>query len=531
MPNGIAPKAESRKNSPTRLYAGHSQGSAYVVLVTSLVALLLLYWKTVALMVGTWHNSSYAHGFLILPISLYLVWLGRERLIHLVPRPNPLGLLFLAPVCVAWFLGGLAEVVVLQRVALVCMVIGLVWVELGTEFVRALRFPLAFLFFAVPIGDSLIPYLQDFTAWFTVKALDLVGVPVLLEGRILTVGSGAWEVAQACSGVRFLISSLAVGFLYAGVGFRTWKRRILFLILSAMVPILVNGLRVFGIVILGEYRGSAAAAYADHVIYGWFFFSLVTLLLLGIGGSLRERREREAVHAVSFRNSSLSAGNLVSQNQTEREVSSGAIILTALAGLILLALSPFFLGLLNGAAPDHTALPAYSLKVKAPWTIAVRTDSEWVPRFVGTSSELQQVYVSGAHQVVLYLGFYSTRQGTKLASSQNVLYIESHWLRVSEGVSTVAVDGEPSRVHETVIRSARTTWMIWSWYWVNGEFTESGYRAKYLLARSRLFGSKTGSAAIVLATDFTLNPVEAESVLEDFLAHADFFAGSPYQPH
>ena len=500
-----------------------------MVLALSLVALLLLYWKTAASMAETWRNLSYAHGFLILPISLYLVWLQRERLIHLAPRPNPLLLLVLAPICVAWLLGALAGVVVVQRVALVCMVICLVWLELGTEFVRRLQFPLVFLFFAVPIGDSLIPYLQDFTAWFAVKALDLVGVPVLLEGRILSVSSGTWEVAQACSGLRFLISSLTIGFLYAGIALRTWRRRILFLLLSGLVPILANGFRVFGIVILGEYRGSVVAAYADHLIYGWLFFSAVTLLLLAIGWSLREKRESETVPPAGVSDASLLVGDLSPLKHAGHEGLVRAMVLTSLAALILLALSPLSLVYFNRTILDQPYLPTDALTVKAPWTPSVRADSEWAPHYVGTFSELQRVYVSGPRQVVLYLAFYSPLQGTKLASSQNVLYLGSHWLRVSEGISNPRVNGDPRRVHETVVRSARTTYMIWNWYWIDGEFTGSEYRAKYLLARARLFGSKKGSAAIALATDFSGNPAEAKSALEDFLAHATLFASSSNQ--
>jgi exosortase A len=429
-----------------------------------------------------------------------------------------------------WLLGALAEVVVIQNLTLVGMVIALVWAELGRDALRELRFPLAFLFFAVPIGDSLIPSLQDFTAWFTVKALDLVGIPVFLEGRILTVGSGTWEVAQACSGVRFLISSLAVGFLYAGLAFRTWKRRILFLLLSAGVPILANGLRVFGIVILGEYRGSAAAAYADHIIYGWLFFSLITLCLMSIGWSLRERREREAVPDTGAKGASLAAENLVSQSHTEREISAWPILFTAFSALILLALPPISLAFLDKATPERASLPADSLTVTGPWVVAERIAPEWTPHFVGTSSELQRVYVSGPRQVDLYLAYYSPREGSKLASSQNALFVEPQWQRVSEGVSTAVVDDEPTRLHETIIRSARTTCMIWSWYWVGGDFTESAYRAKYLLARSRLFRDKRGAAAIAVASDLTFDRSEAESVLQDFLAHTRFLADSPHQP-
>ena len=499
---------------------------AVVVTAALLVALLLLYWKTAALMAEMWRAPSYSHCYLIFPVTLYLVWLRRERLICLTPRPNPWGLVLFAALSFAWLLGALAEVLVLQRLALVGMVPALVWAVLGTDALRELRFPLAFLFFTVPVGDSLVPHLQDLTAGFAVKALDLVGVPVLLEGRILTVRSGTWEVAGACSGIRFLITSLVIGFLYAGLALQTWKRRILLLVIAVVVPILANGFRVFGIVILGEYRGDAASAYFHHVTYGWLFFSVVTILLLVIGSRLREQKETQTVPAVSIGDASLPAETSVSQGPSGPDTSARAITATALAALILLASAPIAQVSLDKATPERTSLPANSITVTGPWMSLDTIASEWTPQFVGTSSVLQRAYVSGPGRVDLYIAYYSPRDGTKLASSGNAVYLEPQWQRISEGVSIPVLTDKAVRVHETVVRSARTSCLIWSWYWVGGEFTQSEYRAKYLLARSRLFADKRGGAAIAVASDFTFDRSEAESTLRDFLTHSAFFADS-----
>ena len=503
---------------------------AVLVVGASLLALLVLYWKTVALMAETWRSATYSYCFFLFPISFYLVWLRRERLALTMPRPNPRALFFLAALSLVWLLGALAEVVVVERLALVGMIVSLVLAELGTEIVSELRFPLAFLFFAVPIGDSVVPDLQDFTAWFAVRALDLVGVPVLLEGRTLTVGSGMYEVAQACSGLRFLTSSLAAGFLFAGLAFRTWKRRILFLLISAVVPILANALRVFGIVILGEYRGSASAAEADHLIYGWLFVFLVTACVLAIGWSLRESPAREVVPPQGDGANSFPARNRSSLTPIAQNMPLRGITVNALASLALLACAPIALFLFNESMPEETTFPAHFLAVTPPWIATVQTDAEWTPVFVGTFSDVQRVYVSGPRRVVLHLAGYSSRQGSKLAGSQNVLYLQPHWQRLNEDVAIRSVYGVPLQVRETVIRSGRSTRLLWSWYWVNGEFTNNDYRAKYLLAWSRLRRQKQGSAAIAVAADFTADRTEAEFVLQDFLEHSGLFVNSEQVP-
>jgi exosortase A len=174
------------------------------------------------------------------------------------------------------------------------MTIVSVWGVFGTVVARAMLMPLAFLMFAVPIGEGLIPKLQDFSAWFAVKMLDLSSVPVLLEGRFITVPSGRWEVAEACSGIRYLTSSVAIGFLYAGLVYRSWVRRIGFLLASTAVPILANGLRVYGIVLLAYLSGNRIAAGVDHLLYGWLFFTIVMFLLLSVGSWWREKPQRGA---------------------------------------------------------------------------------------------------------------------------------------------------------------------------------------------------------------------------------------------
>ncbi len=196
-----------------------------------------------------------------------------------------------------WLLGNLTTTAVVEQLCGVVLVIGLVWGVLGSAAVRLLLFPLTLLFFAVPLGEGLIPWLQDFSAKFAVKLLSLSQVPVLLEGRYITVPHGKWEVAEVCSGVRYLVASLAVGFLFAGVIYRSWSRRIGFFLASAIIPILANGVRIYGIVLLGYLGGERLALGVDHVLAGLVFFSIIMLLLFLVGMRWREDQKGEARRA------------------------------------------------------------------------------------------------------------------------------------------------------------------------------------------------------------------------------------------
>jgi exosortase A len=462
-----------------------------------------------------WSSPSYSHCFLIIPLTLCLIWLQRGRLLLLRPDPNWWALAALGILCFVWVGGALAEVLVAQRLALVGMAVSLLWAVLGSKAVWELRFPLGFLFFIVPVGDSLIPHLQDLTAWLAVQALQFFSVPVLLEGRIITVRSGTWEVAGACSGIRFLTTSLVVAVLYAGVMLRTWTRRILLALVGLLVPLMANGLRVFGIVILGEHTGDAASAYFHHVTYGWLFFFIVTLVLLGIGSLLRRSE-----------GSRLPAASAMDNAPAYSYYSVGSIVFTASAALLLLAIGPISMAFADKSTSSPTFLPAVSLTVISPWRSVNQAPAQWSPQFVGTSSVLHEAYISDAQRVEVYIAYYGPRDGTKLASSGNLLYLDPPWQRISDAVSIVAINAHAVEVHETVVRSPQTFCLIWSWYWVGGEFVESDYRAKYLLARCRLFADHRGSAAVAIASYFSFERSTAETTLRDFLGSATFFGHS-----
>src|ERR1700687_1640196 len=159
--------------------------------VSSLVLILALFWQTSVSLVESWRSSrAFSHGFLIVPLFLYLVWMRRERILWIRSRPNFLGLPLLTALGFVWVLGNLGGIRVLQQFALVSMLVAAIWTVLGTDVVRALCFPLAFLFFAVPFGESIVGSLQDITAWFAVIGLRLTNIPTILENRTIYVPSG-----------------------------------------------------------------------------------------------------------------------------------------------------------------------------------------------------------------------------------------------------------------------------------------------------------------------------------------------------
>ncbi|MDB5415388.1 MAG: exosortase, partial [Rubritepida sp.] len=278
---------------------GHPQGialprlagwrSALVVLGLGLVALGVLFANEVASAIDTWDRSTaYGHCWLVLPIAAWLAWTRREALAGLMPEPMPLAALLAVGGAFAWLVMERLGVMEGRQFA----ALGLVWVlvlaTLGWRIGWAMAAPLAYLVFLVPFGEFATPLLQNITLEMILLGLRLFGIPHHADGMVIEIPEGVFLVAEACAGLRFLIATIAFGALYALVMFRSPWRRLMVMLLAVVVPLVANGIRALGIVLLGHHIGNAEAAAADHIIYGWGFFSVVLLLLVLAGLPFRQ---------------------------------------------------------------------------------------------------------------------------------------------------------------------------------------------------------------------------------------------------
>jgi exosortase A len=240
-------------------------------------------------MVLVWSRSeTFTHGFLVPPIVMWLVWRKRLEIVTYSPRSTFRFLIVAAAVGFVWLLGDLVAIHAVTQLAFVTLLILAVPTVVGWPIARLIIFPLGFLYFAVPIGEFVMPQLMEWTANFTILALRMSGIPVYREGLQFVIPSGHWSVVEACSGVRYLIASLTVGTLFAYLNYRSVKRRFLFVIVSILVPIVANWMRAYMIVMLGHLSGNKLAVGVDHLIYGWVFFGIVIMLMFMIGARWSE---------------------------------------------------------------------------------------------------------------------------------------------------------------------------------------------------------------------------------------------------
>jgi len=468
----------------------------------------LLFAGTATSMAATWQRSeTFAHGWAILPISLWLIWERRAALATRVPVPVRAVVPLAGAVGLVWLLGEVTGTLIVQQYAFVALLIGACVGVLGLKVAHIIAFPLAFLFFAVPFGEGLIPPLMDFTAHFSVALLRASGIPVFQEGTFISLPSGDWSVVEGCSGVRYLIATVTLGCLYAFLTYRSPWRRALFLLASVIVPIIANGLRAYMIMIIGHLSDMQLAGGVDHLLYGWVFFGIVIFVMFAVGAYWREAPEPIADPL---------AHDLQDTLPRLRPAAWPVVVGYA---LVLLTF-PAWAWL---SRPD-TQLPPLEL----PSTLAglerasARTGSGWEAETLGADQRVTAVYHrldSGPGSaggdatghpaprdwVHVEVACYAvSRQDAELLNSQNRLLRQKHpdWQLLPGGTHPSGL-ARPETVRSAELRSRHPggeRLLVWDWWWLGGEHFTHPHYGKLREGLLRLTGHDTRGCWLIVAT-------------------------------
>jgi exosortase A len=246
------------------------------------LALIALSWSDWSEMARqSWNASTYNHILLVPPIIACLVRQRWPELARLEPRAWWPGLAIVTGGVFTWLTGTALEINTASQLGAVILLQASVAVLLGPRVTAGLLFPLAYMFFLVPFGDELIPTLQAVTAEMAVALTHASGIPATIDGVFIDTPAGLFEVAEACSGVKFLVAMIALGTLVAHLCFVSARRRVLFMVSAVVLPVLANGVRAWGTIFIAQSQGIEFAAGFDHIVYGWVFFALVMLAVLG----------------------------------------------------------------------------------------------------------------------------------------------------------------------------------------------------------------------------------------------------------
>jgi len=449
-------------------------------------------------------SATYNHCFLILPISLYMIWQRRDLLASMSPKPEFRVLLFIPLLSLAWFGASIFGVLEAQQFVVMTIVQAMLLAVLGWPIYRRLLAPLLYLYFLVPSGDYLVPTLQDFTARFSVVGLQLLGIPVYSDGTMIAVPAGTFTVAEACAGLRFLIASIAFGVFYATEIYQSRVRRMVFIGLSIVVPVIANGFRALGLIAAAEAFGSPAAIEADHITYGWVFFSIVLICLIFIGRAFSDR-------------DLASSPDRPHPPRSIRLVNLSALAFAALASIGAAAVGPAVAAMLDAPAAP-IPLQAVAPAMAAPWRPVAAEGTGWRPVVVRADREFLESFSDRSEQVDRFVALYAPHGRTNnLIRADNRIADLKIWNIVARGHALANVGGRKVPVNTAEVVSGSRRKLVWSFYALDGATAASVWDAKRHQIHAYLVGNGCPAAFIAAAVDVTTLP-EAAQALDRYFA-------------
>lgn len=472
-------------------------------LTTVLVA---VYWSTLSVMVMTWGSSdSFQHCYFVLLFVLYLLWDRKDVLASHAPQQDWWGIILLFLGGMAWLVGYAGSVQLIQQLAFVIMIEGVILAIVGRVVFRVMLFPMLFLFLLVPMGEFMVPLLQDWTAIFLTITIDLIGYDSSSDGYFITVieagRSYVFEVAKECSGIRYLTVMVSIGLASAYLFFDSFKHRALIVGLSALVPIVANWLRALGIVVLNVETEGRHGADVDHLIYGFWFFLVVLIAFIGLAWFMARNVQPT-----------------ISVDTADRPVaiehSLQPILIGAALALVLLPAGWTML------MAQTTSTPAVALSQQhmaaQGWRQVQDVQFDWHANFAGADETLQLRYRRGLQDIDVYIARYHRQtEDAELVRYGNIP-VAAPWLEKKALSQSAHWSGAGEAAIRRYDRNGRKR-LVAQWYRVAGDWTSSQMVAKALTAKARLLGGPQQAYAVVVSARYFEEPDNAILALQGFL--------------
>ena len=461
-----------------------------------LVLLIVLLHPTFFDMAMTWvSSSSYSHGILVAPAA---VWMMSKRRRPISPAPSLIATGGVAIGLVLWLLGRAAGVALIEQIAFVTLIIAGFGAIFGLAALRAHIFPLAFLYFMAPFGESLLPFLQTLTANAAVALLNLVGEPTFLDGIMIETRSGLFEVAEACAGLRFLLAAIMLSAIYAYTSLPTWRLRLIFLAIAVVAALGANIIRAFLLVYIATITDMRLAVGADHYIIGLVFYGLVFVFLFWIGGRLARAPEQSTDH----------------WTDVPKSVWNPVAITPA---LLLIIAASLYTKLIIEKTPQSRTLTS-AATISAPGWRILPPPEIWTAQLPNADIKGGATYQHEDQAVYFSYGALAyDRHGAEIINYRNRSYDGDAWRKIAE-VNEVAYlfGSSDARTFEILAGPDRRRLAVTSAYWWDGAI----YTDKLALKRDQMFAKLQGrnppGGVFFIAAPFSNNPDDAIASIRQF---------------
>lgn len=476
------------------------------VIILIIITFPILLLSTTQSMINAWIvDGTYNHAFLVFPICIWLIYQRRDLLPSLKPEPDILAITFLLGAIIILFLALIVDVQIAQQVAMITIIITTIWAVFGRKIMLTVAFPLMFLYFAAPLGSSLIPALMELTAHFVVFMVKLSGIPIYNDGLYFSLPTGNWSVIEACSGIRYLIASFSLGIIYAYITYTSTKKRLIFIFFSILTPIIANGLRAFGIVMIGHFSNMEYATGVDHLMFGWMFFGVIIFTLFFIGNYWADpvpatRQKAETKKTITAKISNYSYGILA-------------------ATIFLIIVTQTFAAHIKTREYGHNNDTQITLPANlSNWNIQSKNILDWEPTITSPDTIFSRTFIKHDHIVQLSIGYYKNqKQGAEAISSMNRIssLFGTQWKEVTG--SKLNINGFD--LNETVIKDKQNKLLVWNWYLIGRFQTANPYLAKVYNAYNLIFENRNDASFISIASPLlNEDKTRSQKTLEEFLS-------------
>lgn len=452
-----------------------------------------VYSQTFASLVSMWWGSDdYTHGFLVPLISLYIVWRKGGALLETRAEPAiAYGAIVMALAGIILVAGKLGSIVVLEELSIPLMLAGLVLILAGPLFLKALWFPIAYLLFMVKMfgegSDKFHWPFQIIASNIGVWVLQTVGIPAYKEAQYIQLPNIVLEVASACSGLRFLVSIIAIGIPLAWLTQNSWARRIGLVVFAIFIAVLANGARVALIGVWAFYGGEVVHG-PMHVFQGMFVAWIGFIALFAgawfLSGKDSGKPETRAMKPTEFARGILAR---ISSNARWK-----AACVTALV-ILTMTLGAYWL---YRTSPASLASPLSTLPERlGEWTASSEPAADSLIA-TGGVEEFARIYTKGDMAFRVYLSYYDEQaQGHEMVNYRN-----SWKLHKNERTTALKETGTSGEVNVALLKKDDDRKFAMFWYQMEGKVMARRLHVKLWTMWKALSDRNTSGAVVILST-------------------------------
>ena len=496
-----------------RVAKGRSLLFAPAIIAATFVAIACVYWTTFSYLLGFGRDGDQTtHSGLVVLVVLFLIWNLRGELAVLPIRPFLWGFFGLIVFGFIWLSGQLIFTRVFTQFAMLAMFPMAVLTLLGYRWVKALAFPFFVLTFALPVWSPLVPTLVKWSAKFVELAIRASGVPMYRDGAYFVLPSGSWSIADTCSGVAFLSTSLLLGVLYAWTIYQSPVKRLLFVAGSAIVGVVGNWIRVY-LTMMIAHTSDNRLLRDDHYTFGWFLFAAFLFVYCWLGWRYRDKEALPENNSAVNNDGEVTKASLLGRGGRPR------ILVIAAGILATLLVWPLVESRLS-LPQESNMIDIADLPPQNGWSRVRMPTEEWVPEIKNPSKVSVQTFEKNGQRVNVFLGLYRNETwDSKLVSAANQLAgtEKSSASLADRGGVVTELSGVPFEAKTGIIIGRSGRILAWHWYWIDGISTANDVRAKLQQLLIRFRGAHAASVWVTVYTGANESSNQSSELLQEFV--------------